>query len=132
MVVRVGAAVVLKKNGKVLLGKRSNTVGHGFWCLPGGKVELGELVEHAAKRELLEETSVRAKKLKFAGFVEALRAEENREEGWITLVFNCSSYSGKPRVVKGEKFSEWAWFSPKKLSRPIFQHTLLAFKKKLA
>ena len=93
MVVRVGAAVILKKNGKLLLGKRANTVGHGFWCLPGGKVELGESVEHAAKRELREETGVTARKLKFAGFVEALRAEENHEEGWVTLVFNCPSYS---------------------------------------
>ena len=131
MVVRVGAAVVLKKNGKVLLGKRANTIGHGFWCFPGGKVELGETVEKAAKRELFEEAGVRAKKLVFAGFVEALRASENHEEAWVTLVFKCNSFSGTPRVIEGEKFSEWGWFSPKKLPKPIFQHTRLAFEKKI-
>lgn len=52
----VGAAVlVLDKQNRLLMMKRSDT---GRWGIPGGAMELGEVVEHAARREALEETGL--------------------------------------------------------------------------
>ena len=44
---------------EVLLIRRSKAPMAGYWSLPGGSLELGETVQHAAVRETLEETSLR-------------------------------------------------------------------------
>lgn len=50
-------AVVLKGN-KVLLVLRGQEPSKGKWSIPGGVVELGETLQEAAKREVLEECGV--------------------------------------------------------------------------
>ena len=51
--------VVIDSQRRVLLVKRSVEPKKGFWCLPGGFMELGEAPEHAALRELAEETGLK-------------------------------------------------------------------------
>jgi ADP-ribose pyrophosphatase len=55
-VLAVGA-VVFKAN-HVLLVKRRNPPSQGIWAIPGGRVRLGESIQEAAQREILEETGV--------------------------------------------------------------------------
>lgn len=55
---RLGSAVIVNKEGKILLGMRNKEPENGKWVLPGGKVEPFESIKDAAKRELLEETGL--------------------------------------------------------------------------
>ena len=59
--VAVGAIVFKKK--RVLLVRRANPPSQGQWAIPGGRVKLGETLQEAAEREILEETGlhIRAK-----------------------------------------------------------------------
>jgi len=49
---------VVDNRNRVLLVKRSVEPKKGFWCLPGGFMELGETPEKSALRELKEETGL--------------------------------------------------------------------------
>ena len=55
-VVGVGAVVV--KSGKALIVKRGHDPRRGEWSLPGGRVELGETLVDATRREIKEETGL--------------------------------------------------------------------------
>ncbi|TJW46991.1 MAG: NUDIX domain-containing protein, partial [Mesorhizobium sp.] len=53
-------SVAIIRGETVLLVKRARPPSQGFYAFPGGKVEAGETLEQAARRELLEETGLRA------------------------------------------------------------------------
>ncbi|MBN1106753.1 MAG: NUDIX hydrolase [Deltaproteobacteria bacterium] len=54
----VGVGAVIFDGDRVLLARRNHEPGKGIWTLPGGVVELGETLEEALRREILEETSL--------------------------------------------------------------------------
>jgi ADP-ribose pyrophosphatase len=55
-VVGVGAVVI--RDGKILLVQRGVAPSKGLWAIPGGALDLGETLQQAAQREILEETGV--------------------------------------------------------------------------
>lgn len=59
--------VVFDPDGRLLLVKRKGKTFHGAYALPGGFVEIGETVEQACRRELMEETGITAGPLTLVG-----------------------------------------------------------------
>ena len=58
-VTQVAVAVIVNDHGEVLLSRRAKDVHQGgLWEFPGGKVEPGESIEQALRRELLEELGI--------------------------------------------------------------------------
>jgi len=55
---KVAAAVLVEKDGQVLLVKRGNEPQSGLWSLPAGFVDAWEDPARAAERECLEETGL--------------------------------------------------------------------------
>ncbi|AGB47178.1 NUDIX domain-containing protein [Mesorhizobium sp. CO1-1-7] len=53
-------SVAVVRGDTVLLVKRARSPSQGLYAFPGGKVEAGETLEDAARRELMEETGLRA------------------------------------------------------------------------
>ena len=62
---------------KLLLIRRANPPGQGYWSIPGRHVEPGETWQEAVEREVLEETGLRATCGRFVGWVER-SAGDNR------------------------------------------------------
>ena len=54
------ASVIVIKNTRLLLVLRADEPAAGRWSLPGGKLRTGESAQAGARRELFEETGIRA------------------------------------------------------------------------
>ena len=54
----VGVGAVIVEAGKVVLIRRTHEPLQGQWSLPGGMVEIGETLEAALAREMVEETGL--------------------------------------------------------------------------
>lgn len=55
---RCVGAVVHDPAGRLLLVRRAHEPHAGLWSLPGGRVEAGETLEQAVRREVAEETGL--------------------------------------------------------------------------
>ena len=61
----VGVSIIIKKDNKVLIGKRKNIRASGTWAFPGGHLEFRESFEDCIKREVIEEAGIKIKNIKF-------------------------------------------------------------------
>ncbi|MCK4592555.1 8-oxo-dGTP diphosphatase [Candidatus Parcubacteria bacterium] len=61
---------IIHQHPKILLGMKKRGHGEGKWNGFGGKVEQGETIEEAAKREMREESGIGIKEMNKLGIVE--------------------------------------------------------------
>jgi len=95
----VGVGAVVFRGNEVLLIRRGREPARGKWSLPGGLVELGEGLEDAVRREVLEETGL---EVHVDGLVAALDRvilddERRIQYHYVLLDFLCRSDTGEPR-----------------------------------
>lgn len=105
---KIGVNVLVVKNNKLLLGKRKNTVGDGFWGLPGGHFEWMESLTIGAKRELEEETGLIADKLIFLHIINDPMPEKGTH--YVHINFLAEDVHGEAKVMEPDKCYEWKWF----------------------
>jgi 8-oxo-dGTP diphosphatase len=91
---RIGVAVVIERNGQVLLVKRKNAHGAGTWAVPGGHLEFGETPEECAVRETREEVGIAISGAKFAAITNDLFPNEGKH--YITIWMRAASAEGEP------------------------------------
>jgi len=91
------AAVIWNDRQEVLLIRRTKEPRKGQWSLPGGKVEFGENLEDAVRREVREETGLEIALLGLAGVAETVL---DARAGAADLHFVLIDYSA--RLVSGE------------------------------
>ncbi|MCD8507478.1 NUDIX domain-containing protein [Candidatus Woesebacteria bacterium] len=103
----IGCAVIVQdRDGKVLLGKRKNAYRSGMYGLPGGRIDRDEKAIAAAKRELLEETGLKAKSLEYVGVIKEWQDSYN----FIHFMYLCNDWEGNVQLVEPEKCESWEWF----------------------
>ena len=98
----VAVGILMRPNGDVLLGQRPAGKPYaGYWEFPGGKVEPGEPILDALKREFIEELGV-----------EILEAdawcgvEHVYEHAHVRLHFYiCRAWAGEPQSLEGQAFA---------------------------
>jgi 8-oxo-dGTP diphosphatase len=112
-----GVGVLLLRDGKVLIGRRTSPHGRDTWSPPGGKAEPGETDEATARRELAEETGL-------AGAVPRVVAEtiDTFPDGvtWRTRWVRMDWVSGEPETVAPGELDGWGWYMWEALPTPLF------------
>lgn len=106
---KVVVGVLTQNKNKYLLVRERMESGRDRWIVPGGKVEFGESLLEAAKRELAEETGVKAKSLKFLCYKEAIFPDYN----YHTVIFFYSTKTNQKDIsddIEG-KVQEANWFT---------------------
>ena len=103
-VLQVGASVIVEDaQERILLQLRKD---NHCWGYPGGSVELDEVVEEAAKRELFEETGLHAEHMELFGIYSGRKLHYTYPNGDevsnIDLVFLCRDYSGEMKMDEQE------------------------------
>jgi 8-oxo-dGTP diphosphatase len=116
--VQVGVGVFVKRNGKILVGKRKGSHGAGTWALPGGHLEPGESFETCCKREVLEETGLIINNLNPVVFTNDVFHDQGLH--YITLFFKGDHDSGEAIIAEPGHCEEWRWVSLDHIPRPIF------------
>lgn len=93
---------------KLLLIERGNEPFKGKWALPGGFVEIDEELQHAAARELKEETGLKNVRLKqMHTFGKCGRDPRGRQ---ITIVFTGVATEGLDNIKAGDDATDAKWF----------------------
>ena len=101
---QVGASMIVEnEQGQILLQLRSD---NHCWSYSGGSVELDEVVEEAAKRELFEETGLVAHEVELFGVFSGKQTHyvypNGDEVSNVDIVYVCRDYSGTLRCQAGE------------------------------
>lgn len=104
---QVGSAVVVVKNGKILLGKRNKKNMFGKWVLPGGRVEWGETIKETAVREIKEETNLDIEIIKFINHFEIM----NLPEDFHRVVFFHLAEAKNDNIRVSDDLSEAGFFT---------------------
>lgn len=101
-------------NGKVLLIRFNDKKGSwsGKWTVPGGKVEFGERIVDAVKREAKEETGLDVEVLKLIDVDEAIVGSERH---YIFLNYLCKVIDGQMKASSDA--SGIGWFTKDELDK---------------
>ena len=120
----IGCWGIVTKDQKVLLIKNKK---RGYWEAPGGRVETGELIEDALKREILEESGLTVRVGKNIEIYQYF--EEGKQTHWVCHGHLCEYDSGE--IVNGEpdKLEDVKWFPVNDLPNGLNQNTKKAIEK---
>jgi 8-oxo-dGTP diphosphatase len=101
-VTEVAAGILLDSQGRYLLGQRPEGKPYaGYWEVPGGKIEKGESVFEALKRELQEELGI-----EIASSEELTVLEHDYPHAYVRLhVSVIRQWSGTPVGCEGQALS---------------------------
>lgn len=118
----IGAAsVIVDERGRVLLVK------HGYgrlnWEVPGGAGEEGESAEQIAVREAREEAGIDLSIVRLTGVY--WEADHPGSPGMHHFVFLAHLAPGSPlaRVADEKEITDYGWFAPDALPRPMNDFT---------
>lgn len=117
--ITAGAVVVVLRDDKVLLDMRRDSQ---KWALPGGFKELGESLEEAARRELLEETGLAARRLRFLALCSGPQFAHTYPNGdridQVAALYQALEVDGDPRAGERESL-EVRYFPVDALPSPM-------------
>jgi ADP-ribose pyrophosphatase len=112
--VAVGAIVF--KDNQVLLVRRGKPPAENLWAIPGGRVEIGETLQEATEREILEETGITIRALEPVYTFDVIDQDAGgRTRFHYVIVDLAADYiRGEPRA--GDDASAARWVSPDELA----------------
>ena len=108
------AGVILARGGDVLLVRRRYAPRAGAWCLPAGFMEYGETPERCARRELREETGLKAR---LTGLFGVYAGVDDPRVRSVLILYTATRTGG--RLTPGDDALAARWVPLARLPRAI-------------
>lgn len=102
-------SVAIVHNGRFLLVKRGRPPALGLYAFPGGRVESGETLAEAARREVIEETGALITDLRHLVDID-IPSEADAGQVEFVLSVHAARFQGGT-VTAGDDAAAVAWFS---------------------
>jgi mutator protein MutT len=108
----VGVGAVIVDEGQVVLVKRKYEPLKGQWSLPGGMVEIGETLEAALAREMLEETGLRVDVGPVIEVFDRIMHDEDRRVRYHFVLIDYLCWPVGGSLQAGSDVEEAIWAEP--------------------
>jgi 8-oxo-dGTP pyrophosphatase MutT (NUDIX family) len=108
---KLATVLIIKKDGKILLGMKKRGFGEGKWNGFGGKPLPGENIEKTAIRETEEECGIAVKNIKKMGIIDFEFFEKPEWDQQVHF-FLAERFEGEPKETEEMKP---VWFSLEKI-----------------
>ena len=107
----VGVGAIIIEGERVVLVKRAHPPIQGQWSIPGGVLEVGEMVREAAIREAREETGLIVEPGELLGVYDRILydAEKRVQYHYVLIDFLCTRVGGELRAASDA--AEVRWFT---------------------
>jgi 8-oxo-dGTP diphosphatase len=111
----VGVGAIIIEDARVLLVKRAHPPLQAQWSIPGGVLEVGELVREAAIREAREETGLIVDPADLLGVYDRVlrNAEQRVQYHYVLIDFLCCKVGGE--LAAASDATEVRWFTREEL-----------------
>ena len=112
----VGVGAIIIEGDRVLLVKRAHPPIQGQWSIPGGVLEVGEMVREAAVREAREETGLMVEPGELLGVYDRILRdpEQQVQYHYVLIDFLCRLVGGE--LLAASDAAEVQWFRREELS----------------
>lgn len=91
------------RDGSLLMVRRGREPGKGLWSIPGGRLEQGEYIVDAIKREVREETGLEVEVGDLLGILELPHAEH------FVILDHIATVVGDPTPTPSDDAAEARW-----------------------
>jgi ADP-ribose pyrophosphatase YjhB (NUDIX family) len=111
----VGVGAIIIEDARVLLVKRAHPPLQAQWSIPGGVLEVGELIREAAVREAREETGLIVEPEDLLGVYDRIlrNPEERVQYHYVLIDFFCRRVGGE--LLAASDAAEVRWFAREEL-----------------
>jgi len=122
---RVGVGALVFHNDRVLLVERGIAPSKGLWAIPGGGLELGESLQEAAEREVLEETGLIIEAREAIYTFDFIERDDTDTIRFHYVIVDVIADYRSGDIVPGDDASDAAWLRWEDLAdMPVSTNTL--------
>ncbi len=107
----VGALIVATDDSLLLIKTHK---WHHKWAVPGGKIDYGETIKTALKREFKEETNLDIYDIHWAATQESIESNEFYKKAHF-IFLNFIAKSDSKEVILNNEAQEYAWVNKKEI-----------------
>src|ERR1035437_957438 len=92
----IGVGALILRRDRILMAQRGKQPLQGWWSLPGGALEIGESLDDAVRREVLEETGLEIRPLGVLEIFERIMrdAQGAPEYHYVLMDYMCRVIGG--------------------------------------